>query len=81
MRGLAGILGEKSGEAFWSLLRTLEEKLGRVSRGPRVWTLRPSSTDAGGLVQPLALSEWGSLCPDRVLFLLPLPPGVERPPM
>ena len=33
MRGLVGILREKSGEAFWSLLRTLE-KLGRVSRGP-----------------------------------------------
>lgn len=40
-----------------------------------------SPADAGRLVQPCALSERGSLCPDRNLFLLPLSSGVEWQPL
>lgn len=43
--------------------------------------LTVSPADAGRLVQPCALSERGSLCPDRGVLLLPLPSGVERPPL
>lgn len=61
--GGSGTLG-KPGCGFWEVVAE---------------TLRASPADTGGLVQPRALSERGSLCPDRDLLLLPLPSGVERP--
>lgn len=69
-RGVLGPAWDPGGEAGAQFLG-----------GPRALTLKSSPLDAGRLVQPCALSERGSLCPDRGLLPLPLCPGVERPPL
>lgn len=73
----------KSPETRWGLWGILKEEAHLVSR------VSPSADlegffffffpEPGGLVQPVTLSEWGSLCPDW--GLLHLSPWVEWPPV